>query len=297
MPLIMTPIQSSIYLAAAFPYFLHFGGRSIHPHVFFEALAYLLAVGAYLFLRRWFGDPIYTPLRWVVTAVALVGALVGSKLLYWLENPSLTWHHRSDVAYVLGGKTIVGALGLGLAAVELSKRYLGLRRSTGDLYAIPLAVGVAVGRIGCFLSGLEDNTYGTPTALAWGVDFGDGIRRHPTQLYEAVFLLALVPPLLRLLRKISESTRQTVPANATGLRAGDVFKVFLIAYASFRLLVDFLKPYPRVFLGLGAIQWASLLILVYYAADILRWFRSANNVQLTDQGEGQLPPSRLSTNR
>jgi phosphatidylglycerol:prolipoprotein diacylglycerol transferase len=137
---------------------LQFGGRSIHPHIFFELLAYLFALCAYLLLGRRFGDPIDTPLRWVITAVALVGALVGSKLLYWVENPWLSWQHRSDVAYLVGGKTIVGALGFGLIAVELSKRYLGLRRSTGDLFAIPLAFGIAIGRLGCFLSGLEDNT-------------------------------------------------------------------------------------------------------------------------------------------
>jgi prolipoprotein diacylglyceryltransferase len=166
------------------------GAARFIPTFFFEALAYLFAVCAYLLLRRRFGDPIDTPLRWVITAVAVVGALVGAKLLYWVENPWLSWQRRGDVAYFVGGKTIVGALGFGLLAVELSKRYLGLRRSTGDLFAIPIAFGIAIGRLGCFLSGLEDNTYGTPTALRWGVDFGDGTRRHPTQLYEAVFLLA-----------------------------------------------------------------------------------------------------------
>ena len=65
----------------------------------------------------------------------------------------------------MGGKTIVGALIFGLISVELIKRYIGLRQSTGDLYAIPLALGIAIGRIGCFLTGLSDNTYGTPTNL------------------------------------------------------------------------------------------------------------------------------------
>ena len=273
------------------------GAARFIPTFFFEALAYLFAVCAYLLLRRRFGDPIDTPLRWVITAVAVVGALVGAKLLYWVENPWLSWQRRGDVAYFVGGKTIVGALGFGLLAVELSKRYLGLRRSTGDLFAIPIAFGIAIGRLGCFLSGLEDNTYGTPTALRWGVDFGDGTRRHPTQLYEAVFLLALIPLLYALLGRISEARRQTAPGNASGLWAGDVFRIFMVAYASFRLLVDFLKPYPRVLLGLGAIQWASLFILAYYASDILRWFHAASYPRLTGQGKGELRRSRFSTDR
>src|SRR5204863_3169999 len=63
------------------------------------------------------------------------------------------------------------------------------------------AVGVAVGRIGCFFSGLDDFTYGTPTTVPWGRDFGDGVSRHPVQLYEsaamAAFALAYVWRVLR----------------------------------------------------------------------------------------------------
>jgi phosphatidylglycerol---prolipoprotein diacylglyceryl transferase len=133
-----------------------------------------------------------TPLRWAVVAAAVTGAALGSKLLFWLEDPRLTWQHLHDPNYLLGGKTIVGALAFGLITVELAKRYIGLRDSTGDLYAIPLALGIAIGRMGCFLTGLSDNTYGTPTNLPWAVNFGDNIPRHPTQLYEIALLLALM---------------------------------------------------------------------------------------------------------
>jgi phosphatidylglycerol:prolipoprotein diacylglycerol transferase len=102
----------------------------------------------------------------------------------------------------MGGKTIVGALIGGLITVELMKRYIGLRTSTGDLYAIPLAVGIAIGRIGCFLTGLSDNTYGTASNLPWAIDFGDGIPRHPTQLYEIAFLLLLIPALYKLQKRV-----------------------------------------------------------------------------------------------
>jgi prolipoprotein diacylglyceryltransferase len=205
------------------------------------------------------------PIRWAVIAAAVAGAAFGSKLLFWLEDPALTWHNLHNPAYLMGGKTIVGALVFGLITVELIKRYIGLQQSTGDLYAIPLAVGIAIGRIGCFLTGLADNTYGTPTTLPWAVNFGDGIPRHPTQLYEIVFLLALVPILYRIV--ILTHHRRFLP--------GDAFKFFMVAYLSFRLLCDFIKPYPRIFLGLGGIQWACLLTLLYYSRDIARWLRSA----------------------
>jgi phosphatidylglycerol:prolipoprotein diacylglycerol transferase len=53
----------------------------------------------------------------------------------------------------------------GLVAVESTKWWLGVTTRTGDLFAIPLAAGTAIGRVGCFLTGLEDRTHGTPTTL------------------------------------------------------------------------------------------------------------------------------------
>ena len=215
-----------------------------------------------------------------------------------MEDPQLTWHNLRNPAYLMGGKTIVGALVLGLIAVELMKRYIGVRQSTGDLYAIPLALGIAIGRIGCFLTGLSDNTYGTPTTLPWAINFGDGIPRHPTQLYEIAFLLAVIPILYKIVilsgaedsrsETSAESKACPEPAegdplhhnSATGpagssnpFLPGDAFKFLMVAYLTFRLLCDFIKPYPRIFLGLGGIQWACLLVLLYYSRDIASWLR------------------------
>ncbi len=269
----------------------------------------------------------------------MAGGALGAKILFWLEDPQLTAHSLHNPTYLLGGKTIVGGLVFGLISVELTKRYIGLRDSTGDLYAIPLALGIAIGRIGCFLTGLSDNTYGTPTNLPWAVNFGDGIPRHPTQLYEILFLLALIPLLYRVLNKIAGQMKSVIPseavtprsevtaqskdpyhpnepqpaqnspaqkevchfegagANATASREtrfssapsrsqrwqpGDAFKLFMVAYLSFRLLCDFIKPYPRIFLGLGGIQWACALLLAYYSRDIARWLRPAASLAKAD---------------
>ena len=248
----------------AFPLYISVWGRQIHPHVLFDLLAYTLAFGVYLVLRSRDKDFLSTPLRLVILAAATTGATVGAKLLFVLEDPSLTLQHLHDPAYLLGGKTIVGALAGGLIAVELMKRYVGIDRSTGDLFAIPLALGIAIGRVGCFLTGLSDNTYGVSTSLPWGVDFGDGVHRHPTQIYEAVFLLILTLMLRLIMRQIKSGAQ---------FRPGDAFKVFMVAYMGFRFLSDFVKPYPRVALGLGAIQWVCLIVLFYYAGDIRRWLR------------------------
>jgi phosphatidylglycerol:prolipoprotein diacylglycerol transferase len=298
--------------ATSFPVYLHLGPYTIHPHLFFETLAYVVAFRVYLILRHRFGDPIPTPLRWAAIAAAVAGAALGSKLLYLLEDPQLTLHDLHNPAYLIGGKTIVGALAGGLITVELIKRYIGLHQSTGDLYAIPLALGIVIGRIGCFLTGLSDNTYGTPTTLPWGINFGDGISRHPTQLYEIIFLLALIPILFHVLNTIvffHGSNKLVILSGASASRSeedaqskdpvsviatsgpsgnspraldeprflpGDAFKLFMVSYASFRLLADFIKPYPRLFLGLGGIQWASVLLLLYYSRDVVRWLKARN---------------------
>ncbi|MGH9774795.1 MAG: prolipoprotein diacylglyceryl transferase [Candidatus Acidiferrales bacterium] len=245
----------------SFPVYLRVGSLRIHPHWVFETLAYLIAFRVYLWFRRRRGDALDGAHRWWVIAAAAVGAAAGSKFLYWLEDPQLTLHHLGDPAFLLGGKTIVGALIGGLVAVEWTKQRLGITRRTGDLFALPLCVGIAIGRIGCFLTGTEDHTAGVATRLPWGVNFGDGVTRHPTQLYEIVFVLMLGG----LIWWVSHKTHSE----------GDLFKLFMVGYFAFRLGIDFLKPDVRVFAKMSSIQWACVLMLLYYAQDILRWLRIA----------------------
>jgi len=158
----------------------------------------------------------------------------------------------------MSGKTIVGGLIGGLFAVEWVKRRMGESSSTGDLFAAPIALGLAIGRIGCFLGGLPDETYGTPTSLPWGVDFGDGIPRHPTQLYESIFAFALFLLLLRMMKRPH--------------RNGDIFKLFMVMYMGWRLAIDFWKPEIRI-AGFSSIQWACLAMLAYYRGEVWRWIR------------------------
>jgi phosphatidylglycerol---prolipoprotein diacylglyceryl transferase len=238
-----------------FPVYLRIGSLRIHPHWVSEALAYAIAFRVYLTLRRLQGDALNDDARWWVIAAAVAGAAVGSKVLYWFEDSRLTLTHWHDPIFLMGGKTIVGALIGGLLAVEWTKRRLGIMRRTGDLFALPLCVGIAIGRIGCFLTGLEDHTVGAYTALPWGVDFGDG-PRHPTQLYEILFVIVLGLGILWYSHR---------PHSEGGL-----FKCFMVGYFAFRLAVDFLKPDLRVFAGLSSIQWACVGVLGYYVADHFR---------------------------
>jgi phosphatidylglycerol:prolipoprotein diacylglycerol transferase len=253
----------------SFPVYIPIGPWWIHPHLLFESLSYFIGFRVYLALRRRAGDTVVVPYRWATLAAAAAGAAFGARGLAWLANPEATWTVGS---LLLGGKTIVGGLIGGLVAVELVKLAVGVRRSTGDLYAPALAVAIAVGRIGCFLTGIEDDTSGIATSLPWGIDLGDGVRRHPTQLYELIVLAAMVVPLWRLARRTMALS--VAPPAATRLREGDAFKAFMVGYMALRVVVDVVKPYPTVFLGLGTLQWAALATVAYYSPDIWRWIRT-----------------------
>ena len=203
-----------------------------------------------------------------ISVGALVGAIVGAKLLVMVQHIDLLGQDwRLFALMMLQGKTIVGALLGGLIGVEVTKKMIGVRRSTGDSFVYSVLWGTAIGRVGCFLTGLSDRTYGIATTLPWGVDFGDGIFRHPTQLYEIAFLV-----LLFLVLRRCESARkrpQRLPSRK-GRREGDLFKIYMIAYLGFRFCIDFIKPEFRPLLGLSAIQIACLAGLVYYLPSAKR---------------------------
>jgi prolipoprotein diacylglyceryltransferase len=232
-----------------FPVWLTVGGLKIHPHVFFELLGYAVGVAIFLSLKRR-GDHITNADRWSIVTAAVLGATVGSRLLFWMEDPTATAGYLRNAPEMLGGKTLVGALLGGWIAVECTKRWIGVRSSTGDLFVLPLAFGIAVGRIGCFLSGLADGTYGTPTMWPWGVDLGDGIARHPTAIYESLFMIAFGLFLFRL---------------GPRLERGRLFTVFIAGYLAFRLSVDFIKPGVVAAAGMTAIQLACVVGLAICA--------------------------------
>lgn len=237
-------------------------------HSLVEALAYFVGFRLFLRERRRLALPVLDDgdrSVWIAFG-AITGAALGAKLGFWVEDPAQAFADFPDWRHLLEGKTIVGALLGGLAGVEIAKHAIGARGSSGDAFALPLIVGIAIGRVGCFLAGLADHTYGNPTALPWGVDFGDGIARHPTQLYEIVFLAALA--LLLHLRRDAVA------------RSGDRFRAFMVAYLAFRLLVDAIKPVPYAYFGfLSGIQLLCIAGLCYYCRDLPRlgkavWARS-----------------------
>ena len=139
-------------------------------------------------------------------------------------------------AWTSDGKTIMAALIGGYLAVELAKRLLDMRIKTGDTFAVPLALAMAVGRWGCFFNGC---CYGVETTLPWGVWFAvpgaDGtshlIKCHPTQIYESLFHFTMAMVLLWL--------------TIRGLLPHQRLKLYLIAYGVYRFLTEYIRPEPR----------------------------------------------------
>ncbi len=180
--------------------------------------------------------------------VGVLGGLAGAKLLYVLEH----WAEPlSDTLLSRGGMSWFGGMTGGIVAGLLAVRWQGLPLMRTLSAAAPsLALGQAVGRIGCLLVG---DDYGRPTDLPWGMAFPEGLppttdRVHPTQIYEAVVLFALTVLLVRLRSK--------------GLRDRAVFASYLIGAGTSRFLIEMVRVNVPVLFGLTTAHLFSIAIIL-----------------------------------
>lgn len=238
-----------------YPLEIQLGAAHIHAHLLFEMLAYTLGYRLYVWQRSRSRDLISDDHRWWIFTGAAAGAFLGSHLLGVLERPAelnqLNW------LVWLNNKTVMGGFLGGLIGVETTKKMIGVRVSSGDLMVYPLIFALVIGRLGCHFAGLEDGTHGLPAALPWAIDFGDGIPRHPVNLYEIIALL--------LLAGVIRSLEKQQPLS-DGMR----FKIFMIGYLIWRFFVEWLKPAWLFPFGLSSIQLACLAGLFYYRKTIVR---------------------------
>ncbi|MEN3112220.1 prolipoprotein diacylglyceryl transferase [Uliginosibacterium paludis] len=224
-------------------------------HAVFEAAAMFIGARYYFAVRRRSAETAVSGRSYGVLLGCLLGAGIGNKLVYALEWPQL-FTAGNFLSQIWAGQSVVGGLLGGLLGTELAKWLTAQSRSTGDLFVGPFLLALAIGRVGCFLAGLNDGTCGVATSLPWGLDFGDGMPRHPAQLYEIAFVLLLWWGLAR-----SRASLACVP----GLQ----FKLMTSAYLLWRLLIDFLKPVPFAWwLDLSGIQWVCLAALAIYLPHV-----------------------------
>jgi prolipoprotein diacylglyceryltransferase len=175
-------------------------------------------------------------------AALLLGAAAGG---YGLGSLNLWLSGTPAVS-----RSILGALCGAIAAVEICKRWAGIRDSTGLIFVPALAASIVIGRWGCFFSGLGDGTHGTPTTLPWAADFGDGIPRHPVQLYESFAMAGFLAAALLALAK----------RKPLFMRTG--FHCLAGFYAAQRFLWEFLKPYAAI---VGPFNLFHLLCMALFA--------------------------------
>lgn len=156
------------------------------------------------------------------------------------------------------GRSVIGALAGAIAGVEAFKRARGIRGSTGIVFVPGFATSVIIGRLGCYFAGIDDHTAGIETALPWGQDFGDGIARHPVQLYESLSMLVF----------LAFACIQLARRDAFFLRNG--FYMLVFWYAAQRFAWEFLKPYAVLWGALNVFHFTALALMIYAVSMMLR---------------------------
>lgn len=222
-----------------------------------------LAAGA--LVGRRFGE-LGHPTDWAYEMgfAALLGGLVGARVDFLIQN----WDEVSDdlLGNLFSGSGLVwfgGVIG-GAAAVLLWARWRGyLRLELLDVFAPAGALGYAIGRVGCQLSG--DGDYGEPWDGPWAMAYPEGtvatdVPVHPTPVYETL-AMGLVALLLWRLRD--------------RFRPGALFALFLVLHGIERFLVEFIRRNDAVLAGLTLAQLISVAMVAAGTVLLVHWRRSA----------------------
>lgn len=215
------------------------------PGEIVTGLSYLVGAGVFLGAARRRG--LATEGMGILAGVGFVSGIVGAKLTQAVASGLAL----SKVANP-GGRALLGGLLFGWVGVEVAKRALGIRRSTGDLFALALPAGEAVGRIGCALNGC---CYGVACESPFAV-WSHGAWRFPSQLLSSAVAAATFGFLLWLSPRVR--------------REGDLFRVYLVLFGVTRFGLEFVRWREALVLGLSPMQWFCLDLIVVGGIGLLR---------------------------
>lgn len=234
-----------------FPINIEVFGAEVSTHLVAEILAFFIGIRFYVYLKKKKGDqdPFTSEQRLIVLIAATVGALIFSRLVGALENVDEWMSSDAPFVYLYATKTVAGGFIGGWLFVEITKYFMGLKSSTGDLMVYPIIVALIIGRIGCFSQGVYDATHGLPTNWITGMNMGDGIERHPLALYE-IGVLILIGTFLYFKNKKHP------------LKDGVSFKVMMLSYLTYRFIAEWMKPSHPLMFGLTSIQLAIILTYI-----------------------------------
>lgn len=224
------------------------GPLNLPVHGVFVGLGVLAAAGVFLVEAR--RRDAMNEQSLVAVTGALVGGAIGMRLSGWARHVDIRLNPTLLQAWEYGSRSILGGLLGAYVGVLVAKRIGGYRGKTGDLFAPAVALGMAIGRIGCHLT----EAPGRPTNLPWGIHAAattpkcpgclSGAAMHPSFLYEIVFQLTAFVILLWLRSRITQP--------------GELFVLYIAGYAVFRFLVEFTRANETVWLGLTRPQWFLL---------------------------------------
>lgn len=240
------------------PILIDFGPFQIYTYGLLMALAFIAALIIGLRLAPRYG--LDKALIWDWMFFVLLGAIIGARLLYlFVERHHLDWSFSNLLNLLLhaGGVFYGGFIGAFLASVLFLRRRKVSIWLAADIAAPAVALGQGIGRWGCFFAGC---CWGKPTNVPWAIVFNNpvagermgtplGVHLHPTQIYESLFTLLLAGVLLRLHRRPH--------------REGDIWWLYLPAYAIGRFIIEFFRGDPRgQWLWFSTSQWIALVIVL-----------------------------------
>jgi prolipoprotein diacylglyceryl transferase len=230
------------------PVLFRLGSYPVPTHDFFVLLGVLAGVAVFLYEAR--RRAVLDDRLFVILAASLLCGALGARLSALWRYAALAPDPSLAEFLARGGRSILGGLAGAYAGALLAKRLIGYTQPTGDVFAPAVAVAMAIGRWGCFFTELP----GTPTTLPWAVRL-DGVPRHPSFLYESAFQAAMFGWLWWWGRP-----NVRVP--------GELFKIYLLAYAVFRFFVEFVRGNDVVWAGLTRPQLflipASAVLVAYF---------------------------------
>jgi phosphatidylglycerol---prolipoprotein diacylglyceryl transferase len=228
----------------------------------FTALGFLTGVFVLILSARKGG--IATQGMGKVAVAGLVGGILGAKVTQLIVEgwpTKLPWWVIFDPR--AGGKALMGGLLIGWLSVVVAKRVLGIKRSTGDHFALALPAGEAVGRIGCFFN---QCCFGTVCDLPWAVH-QHGANRHPAQLYSAIIAALMFGFLLWLKPRLRNE--------------GDLWRAYLVAFGLTRFGLEMVRENESVLWGLSAMQILCIeLVIVAIIGQIIVLRRQSQAVRL-----------------
>lgn len=238
------------------PVLLEFGPITIYAYGVFVTAAFLAGMGWTIREARTRDlDPTLVPR---IGLIAICSGLLGARLLYVLIAPNQFIENPLEVLQIWkGGLVFSGGLIAGAASVLWFMRNEPHRMEWLDSVAPALALGQAIGRIGCFMAGCY---YGSRTLLPWAVTYTDPLSLaplfrplHPTQIYHS--LAGLITFLILLLAKRTLKS----PGRLTGL--------FLVLFATFRIIIEFFRADYR-----GDLAFVSVTQIIAACAFLLGLF-------------------------